>query len=103
MAAAVVLSAMRDAAGRSGISDIRMSDARTWLLDEENEFSWFVLAGVQRKHILAWFEGGCKITREHKLGSKKQHYEKKIYHEYELKTEPPMEKALIDPDLGPEY
>lgn len=103
-AAAVVLAAVRDAAGRSGISDVQMSDARAWLLDEENEIPWFVLAGVQRKHILAWFEAGCKITSPHKLGIK-QHYEKKkqIYHQYELKTAPLVEKAPIDPDLGPEY
>ena len=102
-AAVVVLAAVRDAAGRSGISDVQMSDARAWLLDEENEIPWFVLAGIQRKHILAWFEAGCKITRLHKLGSVRKSLEKKLYHEYELKTELPVEKAPIDPDLGPEY
>lgn len=100
-ATAVVLAAVRDAAGRSGISDLQMSDARAWLLDEENEFPWFVLAGVQRKHVLAWFDAGCKITRQHKLGSIKK--KKQIYYQYELKTETPGEKAPIDPDLGPEY
>jgi hypothetical protein len=94
---------MKDAAGRSISSDVQMNDARAWLLDEENEFPWFVLARVQRKHILAWFEAGCKITRQHKKGSVKQHYEKKIYHEYELKTVPLVKKAPIDPDLGPEF
>jgi hypothetical protein len=102
-AAAVILSAMRDVAGRSGKIGKYMSEARAWLLDEENERTWFVLAGVQRRQILAWFEAGCVITRQHKLGNLKQHYKKKIYNQYELKTEPLAEKVPIDPDLGPEY
>lgn len=101
LAAAVVLSALFDAAGKSGRAK-RMHEARAWLLDEENQFPWFDLAGIKRKQILAWFEAGCPTTRLHK-GSFKKSLEKKFYNLYELKTEPPREKASIDPDLGPEY
>lgn len=104
MAAAVILAAMKDATGRAGVNHKRMVEARTWLLDEENEIPWFELAGIQRKHILVWFEAGCKNPKEFKLGAEyKKDPKKKRYCNFELKTEPPGEKTPIDPDLGIEY
>jgi len=74
------------------------------LLDKENEFPWFDLAGIQRETILAWIGAGCKISQKFKNGWKmKQNYKKKYISEYELKTKPPEKKAPIDPDLGLEY
>ena len=107
-AAAVILQAMRDAVGRRGINYKQIAEARAWLLDEGNKFPWFELARVQRRYILAWFEAGCKDPKEFSIGMDyKERYkrfpEKKYSYGYELKTEPPGEKAPIDPDLGIDY
>jgi hypothetical protein len=104
LAAAVILSAMRDAAGGSFLSKKRSQEARAWLLDEENQFPWFELARIERKHMLVWFEAGCKNPKEFKLeGKYKKDPKRKRYCNYELKAEPPGENAPIDPDLGIEY
>jgi len=103
-AAAVILQAMKDAAGRRGINYKQIAEAKEWLLDEENEVPWFEMAGIERKHILAWFEAGCKSPKKTKLGMEYQKdHKKKRYCNYELQLEPLGEKAPIDPDLGIEY
>jgi len=104
LAAAVILQAMKDAAGRRGINYKQIAEAKAWLLDEENEIPWFEMAGIERKHILAWFEAGCKNPREFRLGVEyKKDPKKKRYCNYELQLVPPGETALLDPDLGIEY
>ncbi len=104
LAAAVILQALKDAAGRRGINYKQIAEAKAWLLDEENEVPWFEMAGIERKHILAWFEAGCKRPREFRLGEiYKKDPKKKRYCNYELQTELPVGKISIDPDLGIEY
>jgi hypothetical protein len=101
LAAAVILSAVRDAAGKFGCNTKLVNDAKAWLLDEENEL-WFDIARIDRRHIPTWLGAGCRITNLHKLGSVTKH-PRKYYPEYELKTELPPERIPIDPELGPDY
>ena len=103
LAAAVVLSAIMDAAGGSVARTKRKEEAISWLCDPENEDTWFFLAGVQRWRVLRWIQAGCKKGRLIKKGTGHEHKSKFL--QYELKTKPKEDARPLqdDPDLGPEY
>jgi hypothetical protein len=101
LAAAVIVSAVRDALGGSAEKEKHKQEAISWLLDPENEDTWFLLAGVTRRHVLSWIQAGCKTDRLPIVGSGHQH--RALYREYELKKEPRKKAPPADPDMGPEF
>jgi hypothetical protein len=103
LAAAVVLQAVLDAAGGACEREKHKQDAIAWLSDPGNDDTWFLLAGVTRRHVLNWIQAGCKKDQPLKKGTGHKH--KLHYSNFELKTDI-REKAqlpLVDPDLSLEY
>jgi hypothetical protein len=104
LAAAVVLSAVLDAASVSPARARRKDAAIDWLCDPENDDTWFSLAGVDRRRVLIWVQAGCsrdQLISAHKAPVRK--YEKPVPR-YRSKTESgDSELTQVDPDLGIDY